>query len=175
MISALFPAVPEVQSHEAVPRSTCDAVPEETDPKRPLSNRGRVEVQRLAEFLADVGVQASIILHSGKARAEQTAELLARFVGTGRRPEKTPGIAPHDSAPAFASTVNTWTTDTLVVGHQPFMGKLVSQLLIGNEAGMSTAFYPGSVVCLEREEGGGWQLAWMIRPEILVEREAADP
>jgi len=149
-----------------------DAVPEETDPKRPLSNRGRVEVQRLAAFLADAGVQASIILHSGKARAEQTAELLAAPVGAGKRPEKITGIVPLDSARGFASTVNAWTADTMVVGHQPFMGKLVSHLLTGDEASMTVAFRPGSVVCLGREDGESWQLAWMIRPDLMTDRGA---
>ena len=63
-----------------------DAVPEETDPQRPLSERGCAEVQRVAELLAGAGVQVSTILHSGKTRAEQTARLLAACVSAGRRP-----------------------------------------------------------------------------------------
>jgi phosphohistidine phosphatase len=55
----------------------------------------------------------------------------------------------------------------LVVGHLPFMTKLVSHLLIEDEDKLITAWQPGSVVCLQRENGTHWQLNWMIRPELL--------
>ena len=145
-----------------------DAVPEEQDPQRPLSERGCVDVRRVAEFLAGVGVRVSTILHSGKIRAEQTATLLASSIAPAQPPEKTSGIAPLDSASHFARTANAWTEDTMVVGHQPFMGRLVSHLLTGSETGMIVAFRPGSVVCLEKERGENWQIAWMLRPELLT-------
>jgi phosphohistidine phosphatase SixA len=54
-----------------------DAVPERLDPERPLSASGRREVQAVARLLADTGVRAAHVVHSGKLRAQQTAELLA--------------------------------------------------------------------------------------------------
>ncbi len=59
----------------------------------------------------------------------------------------------------------------MVVGHLPFMGRLVSHLVAGSEKANVAAFQPGTVACLERaggdEDGGGWALAWMVRPELL--------
>jgi len=46
------------------------------------------------------------------------------------------------------------------------MAKLVSHLLIEDEDRPITGFQPGSIVCLERV-GTDWQIAWMIRPELL--------
>jgi len=58
-----------------------EAVSEEVDPRRPLSERGRAEVERVASFLARAGFRVSRIVHSTKLRARETAEILARHLG----------------------------------------------------------------------------------------------
>jgi len=144
-----------------------DAVSKEADPKRPLSDQGRADIERIASLLGKTGMRVSRVLHSGKKRAQQTAESLAASVGTGEHVEETAGIDPLDPTEGFARTVAEWTEDTMVVGHLPFMGKLVSRLLVGEEETSTVAFQPGSVVCLDRGEDGSWSIAWMIRPELL--------
>ena len=47
------------------------------DPQRPLTKRGRDEVQRVAAFAAKAGLKVSQVRHSGKRRAEETASILA--------------------------------------------------------------------------------------------------
>ncbi len=143
------------------------AVAKGMDPERPLSDQGRADARRTASFLGGAGVQVSAILHSGKKRAEETARLLTASVGTGEQPDEISGIAPLDPVPEFARTVNGWTSDTMVVGHLPFMGRFVSHLVVGDEALATVAFRPGTVLCLEREESGRWSIAWMIRPELV--------
>lgn len=54
-----------------------EAKKEEEDPLRPLSERGREDVQRVAKYVEKLDIKASIIFHSGKLRAKQTAEILA--------------------------------------------------------------------------------------------------
>src|SRR5438094_7331416 len=54
---------------------------EEEDPERRLTTNGIGEVQKSAEFLRAAGVHTDVIWHSGKARAQQTAEILADAVG----------------------------------------------------------------------------------------------
>jgi phosphohistidine phosphatase len=51
-----------------------DAVGPDVNPMRPLSDRGRVESDMLAQKAAERGVKPDIIWHSGKLRARQTAE-----------------------------------------------------------------------------------------------------
>ena len=53
------------------------AVPKDVDPDRPLSEQGRQDVRRLADFLGHAGVRVEQFLHSSKTRAEQTAAILA--------------------------------------------------------------------------------------------------
>ncbi|MDJ0848388.1 MAG: histidine phosphatase family protein [Myxococcota bacterium] len=45
------------------------------DPARPLTDAGRDEAERVARAVAAAGVDPALILHSGKSRAEQTAEI----------------------------------------------------------------------------------------------------
>ncbi len=145
-----------------------DAVAKELDPERPLSDQGRIDVQSVTRFLARAGIGVPVILHSGKKRAAQTAELLAGGVGQSPSPDKISGIDPLDPVAPFAQTVGEWTSDTMVVGHLPFLGKLASLLVTGNETPSVVAFQPASVACLERGQNDRWTLDWMIRPELVT-------
>ena len=55
-----------------------DAVGPEVDPRRPLSPAGRDAVERLAAAAASKGAEPSVVWHSGKLRAKQTAEIFWR-------------------------------------------------------------------------------------------------
>ena len=145
-----------------------ESVPKEVDPERRLSQRGIDDVTRLARTLQRSGVSVARVLHSGKARASQTAMLLGVEIAPSIEAQTVSGIAPMDSTENFIRRVSGWTDDVLVVSHQPFAGKLVSCLLCGHDETVSTAFLPGSIVCLERGDDNVWRLLWMIRPELLV-------
>ena len=145
-----------------------DAVAKEVNPERPLSDQGRIDVENVTRFLARAGINVPVILHGGKRRTAQTAELLAGGVGQSASPDKVSGIDPLDPVAPFAQTVAEWTSDTMVVGHLPFLGKLVSLLVTGDETPSVVAFGPASVACLERGQGDRWTLDWMIRPELVT-------
>jgi phosphohistidine phosphatase len=143
------------------------ACAKEVDPQRPLSDAGRADVERLSAFLGQSGVRVGRVIHSGKLRAEQTARCLAAAVAPGVEIESSGIINPNDNPRAFDWQSGSWDHDTLVVGHLPFMAKLVAHLVNGDENRPVAAFQPGSMVCLERQDGSDWQINWMIRPELL--------
>ena len=145
-----------------------DALAKDIDPDRPLSETGQLDVKLVASFL--VGrMEVSRVIHSGKTRAQQTAELLVGSVAGELPVEAIDGINPNDSVEAFAQQVMNWNENVLVVGHLPFMAKLVTWLVIDSVDVSLVSYQPGSVVCLESAEDGHWQLQWMIRPELLSE------
>ena len=131
-----------------------EACAKEIDPDRPLTDRGKDPVWR--RFRS-----------SGKLRARQTAARLAEAIAPGVVLETSGLIHPNDNPRAFDWQSGSWDRDTLVVGHLPFLARLVSHLLIGDEDRTITAFEPGTVACLELGEGSQWRLVWMIRPELL--------
>jgi phosphohistidine phosphatase len=144
-----------------------EAVAKEVDPDRPLSPQGKRDVEVIAKSLKSNGVSVSKILHSGKTRARQTAEILVQIILNNGHIEAIDGIAPNDSVESFANTIPALETNTMIVGHLPFMAKLVSQLTTGTENTPLVTYLPGSIVCLEQNENHNWQIQWMIRPDCL--------
>ena len=151
-----------------------DAVPERRDPERPLSVAGRQEVEAVARLLAGAHARVAHVVHSGKLRAQQTAELLATALAPGTVPEAMAGLSPNDPVEPTVRTITDWTSDVMLVGHLPSMGKLVARLVADDERKPVAAFVPGTVVCLQQDEAGGWVIAWMVRPELAL-ASVSDP
>jgi phosphohistidine phosphatase len=143
------------------------AVAKDVDPGRPLSQLGHAEVKHLVELLSG-RIEVSRVVHSGKMRAQQTAEIFLARIADGLSLEAISGIGPNDSVKDFAYQVKSRDEDLLVVGHLPFMAKLVSLLLTESADSDIVSYSPGSIVFLESLGGGDFQLQWMIRPELLT-------
>lgn len=146
-----------------------EAVSKQENPERPLSEQGMRDVQVVAGFLGRAGIKLARVWHSGKRRAGQTAEILAAVALSGGRAEVIKGINPNDPVEEFAADADVWEEDTLVAGHLPFMSRLVSLLVTGDEDAALVQYQPGSVVCLERDDAEQWVILWMIRPDMLAE------
>jgi phosphohistidine phosphatase len=112
-------------------------------------------------------VEISRVVHSGKIRARETAEVLGKFLAQGVEINELAGLNPLDSVTAFAEQIIESKLDTLVVGHLPFMAELVSILISGAEEKDLVAFLPGTLACLASDENGEWKIEWMIRPGLL--------
>ena len=150
------------------------AVPKDKDPERPLSKAGQTDVSRVASFLGRSGVHVARVLHSGKLRAQETALLLAEVISPGRLVEESAApIGPNEATDKLIAFIESWPDadtigDIMVVGHLPFMSKIVSQLVVTEQDTVVVHFQPGTVVALERgENGGGWTISWVMRPELL--------
>ena len=144
-----------------------EATTEEMDPSRPLTAQGRSDVQKLASFLWEVAAGPFAILHSGKTRARQTAEIIAAQLSPICQHKERDGLAPNDPVGPLAEEISVMADDLMIVGHMPFLGKLASILLVGSESKNLVAFRQGGVVCLHRNENQTWQVAWMVTPQLL--------
>jgi phosphohistidine phosphatase len=146
------------------------ATPKTTNPDRPLTQDGVQAVSRMASFLAGTGVKIERVLHSGKLRAEQTAEILAQALVPGGELRAIEHINPNDPVRDFTGKLDKFGTGTMFVGHLPFMEILVAYLLCADETSRPVAFTPGTVVCLHDPAAGVWTLEWMVRPELITGR-----
>lgn len=146
-----------------------EAVAKEENPERPLSAKGRADVERMAAFLARGCPPIARVIHSRKMRAVDTARLLAKVLAPDcRLEEAVNGLSPNDATNLIADAAPEWDHDTLLVGHLPHIAKLASRLITGSDEAAVADFKPGAVACLERTENGdGWSLAWLVRPELL--------
>lgn len=142
-----------------------EALSKEVDPERGLSAKGRRDVERLGALLYADSVHIAELHHSGKTRAAQTAELIVAAMSLNIQPSALPGIAPNDPVEPIASLAGEWTSDTLLVGHQPFMGRLAARLCCGQQDRVEFQFAPGTCVCVERHaQDTRWALAFMLPP-----------
>jgi len=142
-----------------------EALTKEEHTERPLSDKGRIDVGRVAWHLAMLGLEVAEVQHSGKTRARESAEILAASLGAvcGDRN----GLGPNDPVAAVAEASAEWQEDRLLVGHLPFMGRLTDHLVGGGEDLDLLAFSPGCLACLEREDAGSWRIEWMLNPDDL--------
>jgi len=146
-----------------------ESQPEEIDPERRLTENGARAVQRVADFLrTSGGLHVDAIWHSGKARAQQTAELLgpATRAGEGALMQHD-GLAPKDAVEPIKRELEQGNSNVMIVGHLPFLGRLAALLLTGNADNEVVAFQLSCVVSLNRDDAGRWKLEWMIVPKLL--------
>jgi len=142
------------------------AASQEQDPSRALTEEGRRDMAKVIDFVRRLQLSVDCIQHSGKKRAEQTAELLAGVVRASATTARE-GLGPNDDVAAIESELNSAEQDTMIVGHMPFLGRLASLLLGGWESSQTVAFRNGGIVCLERNEESRWQIDWVVIPQIL--------
>jgi phosphohistidine phosphatase len=140
---------------------------EQEDPQRRLTDRGISEVQNVANFLRTLKLTVDVVWHSGKARAQQTGELLAEAVGARDRIAQREGLGPKNQVAAAKEALEQTAGDVMIVGHLPFLSKLVALLVTGSEENEIVEFRFGCVVCIERRGDGKWKVAWMITPVLF--------
>ena len=136
--------------------------PEEEDPQKPLSEQGRADTQKVAEFVKNIKVNN--VKHSKKLRAQQTAEILAKSLHVDVVKEDS--LEPLADPQIWVNRLEEKSEDVMLVGHLPHLAKLASQLLIQNQEKPVISFKQGGVVCLEKSEKD-WQVVWMITPDLL--------
>lgn len=144
-----------------------DSVEADVDPDRPLSKKGREDIEKLGKFLAKSNLTLYHIIHSGKLRAEQTAEILAKALKFENGIESRLGLGPLDNVREIMEELNYYSNDILIAGHLPFMSKLVSMLVVGDENKLVVSFEPGTLVCLENIADERWVIHFMLRPSIF--------
>lgn len=140
------------------------AAPAGIDPERGLTAEGRSETERIADVARGYGVAVSSILHSGKKRALQTAEIFADRLGADF--DTTGGMDPNDDVAAFAARISA-ADNRMLVGHLPFMEKLAAYLVTGSAERPVFRFQNSGIVCLDiNEPAGTWVIIWALMPHI---------
>lgn len=143
------------------------AYPESADPERRLTPEGVEETRRVGRLLRRAGVRVVEIVHSGKARARQTAEILAEYLSPSAVREAE-GLSPNDDPGTWAAHLQTARDPLMIVGHLPHLARLATLLLTGKAEPPIVSFKYSGVLGLDRVEGegGGWRIAFFITPDF---------
>lgn len=134
-----------------------EAVSEDIDPARPLTQKGKSDVEKTAEVLKNEGASIDEIWHSKKLRAKQSAEIIALILNINDVIEKD-GLKPKDPVAPIAKLIHKNGKNILIAGHLPFLAKLTSILLTGSEDKEVAAFKQGGVVRIEKIDSS-WKLS----------------
>ena len=145
-----------------------NAVSEQADPQRPLTEEGRRDIQKVAAFIKPLKLSIDYLWHSSKLRAAQTSQVLANVVRVNKDSGARDGLGPNDDVSAIQDEILAMGEDIMIVGHLPFLGKLASVLLTGSESANTVAFKNAGILCLNLPEGNRWQIEWMITPQLIL-------
>jgi phosphohistidine phosphatase len=144
-----------------------EAENKDTNSERPLTEKGHNDIRKLSQFLNQSDVQLGQVIHSGKLRAKETAEYFVKMLINPSSLVINDNINPNDSLEPLIEQIKSWNGDTLIVGHLPYLAKLVSYLTTNNKSTLTVSFQPGSIICLERDDELKWSINFMVRPELL--------
>lgn len=137
-----------------------DAVGPEVDPRRPLSPWGRDAVERLAAAMSARGASPTVVWHSGKLRAKQTAEACWRACNALAEFSATRDLQPEDSPEWMRDRLRGETRDILLAGHFPHMGRLLASLKA--DGGYGPFPLHGAVALVSEDQGATWTEAWRL-------------
>jgi len=108
-----------------------DAAPGDPDALRPLTARGRQQARDVGARLAAEGAAGAAVVSSPLLRARETAEEIARALGTTAEPDER--LAPGATADAVRDAAAERGETVVAVGHQPDCGRVAAELTGGPE------------------------------------------
>ncbi len=136
-------------------------------PDQSLSHTGQAETQSVAHLLA--GCEIDEIIHSTKARTQQTAEILGQIIAPDVTLIQREGIKPNDTIKSLLEEIYLYDRNVMIVGHLPFLESLLMALLKIEHASPVT-ICNSCVVCLEGD-GSNWTISWVVSPQLAGERQ----
>ena len=137
-----------------------------TDADRPLTDRGRSDVEGIGQLLANGGIEVAQIRHSGLVRAQQTADILGGFLMPRDGIIVVRGLHYADPVEPLARELRYEPEPVMLVGHNPFMERLVAALLLINMGRTPVWFATSTTACLDYIEGE-WSLKWVLHRELV--------
>ncbi|MGH7215065.1 MAG: SixA phosphatase family protein [Tepidisphaeraceae bacterium] len=146
------------------------------DRRRPLTREGHRKFARGAKGIARLVPRLDGLATSPLARANETAEILAKAYGGGVKPVQlaalAPGRRPHDVLAWVKShPVKDRGATVAVVGHEPDLSTFASWALTGLQESF-VEMKKGSAILVEFEKdvaAGRAKLLWALAPRLLRE------
>ena len=148
----------------------------ENDADRPLIPKGERRLRSVAAAMKKLELSFDLILSSPFVRAKQTAEIVASELKLKKRIEFFDGLVPGGNPKALIHALNELNPapeNVLLVGHEPYLSRLIS-LLVSGHADAVIEMKKGGLCRLEVVElrhGQCARLAWLLTPaqmELMV-------
>ncbi len=144
----------------------------EKDSDRPLIAKGEDRLREAARAMEKLELSFDLILSSPFLRAKQTAEIIAKNLRLQSKLAFSNELIPSGNPKLLIQQLNGFRPEpenVLLVGHEPYLGKLVALLAAGN-TGLEIDFKKGGLCKLEAESlhyGRCAKLAWLLTPRQM--------
>jgi phosphohistidine phosphatase len=139
----------------------------EEDPERGITDSGRAETEKVAQYFKSLNPEIHVIWQSGKKRARETADIIAHLLGIDNRILEHTNLSPTDPIEPAISALEKMHKDVVIVGHLPFLSRLMSYLTTGTDSCQIVKFKNSGIICLERA-GEQWKINWITIPENVI-------
>ena len=136
---------------------------EKINDEKVLSEAGKNATEKVARIIKEhYDIDCQAIFHSTKTRAKQTAEIFNNIINTEKGIEEKTGLEPNSNPTPWRDIINGEQKPVMIVGHLPFLRKLLSLLIASDVDTDILTFYPSCIVCLEKTDDGTWIIDWSI-------------
>lgn len=144
----------------------------ENDSARPLTAKGKRQLRHVSAAIKKLELNFDLILSSPFLRAKETAEIVAADLKLEKRLKFSDALTPEHDVKNFAQQLQKLKPSPkriLLVGHEPFLSRLISQWVTGGLS-LQMDFKKGGLVKLEAEKlsaGKCATLAWLLTPKQM--------
>ncbi len=143
----------------------------EDDNQRPLTEKGRDKMNKIASALKKLNIKPDLIVSSPYVRARQTAEILAKAMKYKRNICFGDALMPMGDTDEMIGEINEkYDVDELVlVSHEPLISGLIGSLTTGNPD-IAISLKNGGICCLSADDLHMERravLEWLLTPKIL--------
>lgn len=143
------------------------------DPARPLTPEGEEKLKRIAAAMQAMKLSFDVILTSPYLRAKHTAELVANILGDKKKLSVTDHLTPEGDPKKLVELLNELKPlpeNVLLVGHEPYLSRLISLLTSGN-TGLAVDMKKGGLCKLDAEPlkyGRCAVFNWLLTPKLMA-------
>ncbi|HVU09377.1 MAG TPA: phosphohistidine phosphatase SixA [Verrucomicrobiae bacterium] len=142
------------------------------DSQRPLTPQGKKQLKSVARAMEKMELHFDLILSSPFLRVKQTAEIVTEILKLKKRLKFSDALMPDGDATMLIHQLNRLKPspkNLLLVGHEPYLSRLIS-LLISGEENAALDFKKGGLCKLEVENlraGKCAMLVWLLTPKQM--------
>jgi phosphohistidine phosphatase len=141
-----------------------------SDFKRPLTVAGEKEIVIISKALRKMGVRLDVILTSPLKRARQTADIVAKEFKAQNKLRQVRELAPEGNKSILYQSLTSFKegTSLLLVGHNPYLSELVSEV-VTNDSSVRLDLKKGGIVRIRiiaaapKLKG---ELRWLLTPRL---------
>jgi phosphohistidine phosphatase len=129
-------------------------------------------MRRIARGMKSLEVKPDLILTSPFIRAHQTAEIVAKVLKCEKRLQMAPALEPDGNPKELIDSLKNnfrKRTQVLLIGHEPYLSRLIS-LLISGDTRIAITLKKGGLCLLSTESlqyGRCATLEWLMSPGQL--------